>query len=59
MSKSSEELAAIMLSGYLTRNDLKMRSHIGQPQPITATQAAQLLKEWTKAIDDSKAHEDE
>jgi len=45
MSKSSEELAAILLSGYLSRSDIKN---------INGQSVAELLKEWTKAIDSSK-----
>lgn len=59
MSKSNEELAAIMLSGYLSRADLSVRTKSGSPRNINGEFAAKLLKEWTEAIDKSKAHEGE
>lgn len=45
MSKTSEELAAILLSGYLANTHVKN---------VNAKGAAKMLADWTKAIEDSK-----
>lgn len=45
LSKTSEELAAILLSGYLANSAIKK---------ATANGVAKMLKEWTKAIETSR-----
>ncbi|EOH86738.1 hypothetical protein [Enterococcus pallens] len=46
MSKTSEELAATLLSGYLAS---------GRLTKVNAEGVAKLLKEWTEAIEKVKA----
>lgn len=45
MSKTSEELAAILLSGYLANN---------QVTNVNAKGVAKMLTIWTKAIEESR-----
>ncbi|MFK4956683.1 hypothetical protein ACI1TR_01355 [Lactococcus garvieae] len=47
MAKTNEELAAILLSGYLASGKIS----------VTAQGAAKRLKKWTEAIEASKAED--